>query len=59
MGEVVGCGYNSPRGVVDGWWGSSAHYAILTNSNADEIGCGWWIGSSGYGWQTCDTGRAN
>ncbi len=59
MGEVVGCGYNSPKGVVDGWWGSSHHYTILTDPNANEIGCGWWVGKKGYGWQTCDTGHSN
>lgn len=57
MGEVVGCNYNSPRSVVDGWWNSSGHYSILTKPDATEIGCGWWIGQNGYGWQTCDTGR--
>ncbi|MFL5734902.1 MAG: S-layer homology domain-containing protein [Chloroflexia bacterium] len=57
MGEVVGCGYNSAQGVVDAWWASSGHYAILTDPNANSIGCGWWVNSTGYGWQTCDTGN--
>jgi uncharacterized protein YkwD len=59
MGEVVGCNFNSAQGVVDGWWNSPGHYAILTDPNAVDIGCGWWIGSNGYGWQTCDTGDPN
>jgi len=56
MGEVVGCGYPTPLSVVDGWLGRKAHYAILTDANARDIGCGWWINASGYGWQTCMTG---
>jgi uncharacterized protein YkwD len=56
MGEVVGCGYPTPLSVVDGWWGSSGHHAILVDANARDIGCGWWINTSGYGWQTCLTG---
>ena len=59
MGEVVGCGYNSAQGVVDGWWNSPAHYGILTDPNANDIGCGWWVGTDGYGWQTCDTGNSS
>ena len=59
MGEVVGCGYNSAQGVVDGWWNSPPHRAILTDPNANDIGCGWWVGPTGYGWQTCDTGHSN
>ncbi len=59
MGEVVGCGYNSPKGVVGGWWHSSGHYTILTDPSAREIGCGWWVDKKGYGWQTCDTGHSN
>ena len=55
-GEVVGCGYNSAQGVVDAWWNSPGHYAILTNADANDIGCGWWLDPDGYGWQTCDTG---
>jgi uncharacterized protein YkwD len=59
MGEVVGCGYPTALSVVDGWWGSPAHYAILTDANARDIGCGWWLNQSGYGWQTCMTGTPN
>jgi uncharacterized protein YkwD len=59
MGEVVGCGYTTPLGVVDGWWGSPGHYAILTDPNANDVGCGWWISGTGAGWQTCDTGHSN
>jgi uncharacterized protein YkwD len=59
MGEVVGCGYFTPQSVVDGWWGSPGHYAILTDPNANDIGCGWWISTTGAGWQTCDTGHSN
>ena len=59
MGEVVGCGYTTPQGVVDGWWNSPGHYAIATDPNANDIGCGWYIGSNGAGFQTCDTGHSN
>ena len=57
MGEVVGCNFATPQSVVDGWWASPGHYAILVDAAAVNIGCGWWIGPDGYGWQTCDTGR--
>ncbi len=56
MGEVVGCNYSTAQAVVDAWWASPAHYAILTDASARDIGCGWWIGANGYGWQMCDTG---
>ncbi|MBF6612654.1 MAG: S-layer homology domain-containing protein [Chloroflexi bacterium] len=56
MGEVIGCGYATAQDVVNGWWSSPAHYAILTDANANDIGCGWWMGENGYGWQTCNTG---
>jgi uncharacterized protein YkwD len=59
MGEVVGCGYATAVSVVDGWWASPAHHAILVDANARDIGCGWWINTSGYGWQTCMTGTPN
>jgi uncharacterized protein YkwD len=59
MGEVVGCGYFSPQSVVDGWWNSPGHYAVLTDPNANDIGCGWWLMSTGAGWQTCDTGHTD
>ena len=58
-GEVIGCGYKSPKETVDGWWNSPQHYAILISQEANEIGCGWWIGRNGDGWQTCDTGQSN
>lgn len=59
MGEVVGCGYTTAQGVVDGWWGSSGHYAILTDANANDIGCAWYINpTNGAGTQTCDTGHS-
>lgn len=57
MGEVVGCNYSTPTGVVDGWWNSPGHYGVLTNPDARAIGCGWWINSQGYGWQACLTGN--
>lgn len=57
-GEVIGCGYNTAEGVVDGWWNSPAHFAILTDAAINDIGCGWWVGDNGYGWQTCDVGRS-
>lgn len=56
MGEVVGCNYPTPQGVVDAWWNSPAHKAILVDPNARDIGCGWWLKPDGYGWQTCLTG---
>lgn len=60
MGEVVGCGYTTPQAVVDGWWGSPGHYAILADPNANDIGCGWYINpTNGAGTQTCNTGRSN
>jgi uncharacterized protein YkwD len=57
-GEVVGCGYPTSQEVVTDWWGSPAHYDILTNATANDIGCGWWINPSGYGWVTCDLGQS-
>jgi uncharacterized protein YkwD len=59
MGEVVGCGYTTPLGVVDGWWGSPGHYDILTDPNANDIGCGWYLSPTLIGTQTCDTGHSN
>jgi uncharacterized protein YkwD len=56
MGEVVGCNYQTPLAVVDGWWASQGHHDILVDPNAHDIGCGWWINSQGFGWQTCLTG---
>jgi uncharacterized protein YkwD len=58
VGEVVGCGYPSSQEVVNDWWNSPAHYGILTNSTANDIGCGWWINQYGYGWATCDLGQS-
>lgn len=58
-GEVVGCNYNSAQSVVDGWWNSPAHYGILTGAAINDIGCGWWLNSQGYGWQTCDVGTSS
>ncbi len=57
-GEVVGCGYNTAQGVVDGWWNSPTHYAILVGAAINDIGCGWWVGDNGAGWQTCDVGTS-
>lgn len=59
MGEVLGCGYPTPLSVVDGWWGSPRHHAILIDPAARDIGCGWWLNPQGYGWQTCLTGTPN
>lgn len=55
-GEVVACNYVTPLDTVDGWWDSPGHFAILTDPAVNDIGCGWWINSEGYGWQTCVTG---
>lgn len=57
-GEVVGCGYSTAQGVVDGWWSSPTHLAILTGAAINDIGCGWWVGADGSGWQTCDVGTS-
>jgi uncharacterized protein YkwD len=57
MGEVVACNYPTPLAAVDGWWASPGHRDILVDPNARDIGCGWWINSQGYGWQTCMTGQ--
>ncbi len=57
MGEVVGCGYPTPQAIVDGWWNSPGHYAVLTSPDARAIGCAWWVNSAGYGWQACLTGN--
>lgn len=56
MGEVVACGFRSPQAAVDAWWNSPGHYAVLTDSRPNNIGCGWWLDSQGYGWVTCNTG---
>jgi uncharacterized protein YkwD len=58
MGEVVGCNYPSPSSVVDAWWASPGHHAILIDPAANDIGCGWWLKPDGYGWQTCVTGSS-
>jgi uncharacterized protein YkwD len=55
-GEVVACNYVTPLDAVDGWWDSPGHFAVLTDPAVNDIGCGWWINSEGYGWQTCVTG---
>lgn len=58
QGEVIGCGYLTSPSVVDAWWASSPHYSILTQTTANDIGCGWWVDPNGYGWVTCDLGWA-
>jgi uncharacterized protein YkwD len=57
-GEVVGCNYDTPLAVVDGWWGSPGHYGVLTGNDINDIGCGWWYTGHGTGWQTCVTGSS-
>ena len=57
-GEVVACNISTPLSAVDGWWGSPGHFGILVGVNPNEIGCGWWINSEGYGWQTCLVGSS-
>jgi uncharacterized protein YkwD len=49
LGEVAGCGYGTPEAVVNGWWGSPRHKAILIDANATEIGMGWTPASGGGG----------
>ncbi len=41
IGETVGCGFMTAEGVVQGWWDSPGHKAILTSQNARQIGLGW------------------
>jgi uncharacterized protein YkwD len=55
-GEVVACNFDTAQSAVAAWWDSPGHYAVLTDPSVNDIGCGWWIGSNGYGWVTCDTG---
>ncbi len=40
-GETLGCAYVSAQSIVDGWWSSPQHHAILTNSSITLIGVGW------------------
>lgn len=55
-GEVLGCGFPTSQTIVDAWWNSPQHYSILTYAGANDIGCGWWVDSTGSGWATCDVG---
>lgn len=57
LGEVAGCGYTTPSAVVDGWWSSPPHKAILTDPNATEIGIGWYPNTGGSAHQVGVTGR--
>ena len=57
-GEVVACNFTTALGAVDAWWNSPGHYSILVGASPNEIGCGWWINSEGYGWQTCLVGSS-
>ena len=57
-GEVVGCNYDTPAAVVQSWWNSPGHYAVLTGNDIEDIGCGWWYTGQGTGWQTCVTGSS-
>ncbi len=57
-GEVVACNFSTALGAVDGWWNSPGHYGILVGTAPNEIGCGWWINSEGYGWLTCLVGSS-
>jgi len=40
-GETIGCAHNSAESIVNGWWSSPPHHAILTNSQVKYIGVGW------------------
>jgi hypothetical protein len=31
---------------------------MLTGAAINDTGCGWWLNSQGYGWQTCDVGTS-
>ncbi len=58
LGEVAGCGYGTAQAVVNGWWNSPGHKAILVDPNAREIGMGWTPSSGGGGsYQVGVTGR--
>lgn len=41
FGETVGCGHSSAQSIVDAWWNSPPHKAILTNASIKVIGVGW------------------
>lgn len=48
-GENIAAGYASASEVLNGWIGSAAHYAVLTNPNYRAIGVGRaYSGSSSY-----------
>ncbi|OGK20174.1 hypothetical protein A3C23_01580 [Candidatus Roizmanbacteria bacterium RIFCSPHIGHO2_02_FULL_37_13b] len=41
FGETIGCGHSSAESIVNGWWSSPPHHAILTNGQVKYIGVGW------------------
>lgn len=54
-GETIGCGHQSAQAIVDAWWNSPGHHAILTNGEITMIGVGW--ESSNFTAQTAVVGR--
>lgn len=42
VGETLGCGPNTPASIVEGWWNSPGHKAVLTYAGARDIGVGWY-----------------
>lgn len=52
-GETLICAGNTPEIVVNGWWSSPPHHAVLTNDKIKQIGVGW-AGSGGSTRVTAD-----
>jgi uncharacterized protein YkwD len=44
VGENIAAGYDSARGVVNGWLGSDGHCANLMNPDATLTGVGYYVG---------------
>jgi uncharacterized protein YkwD len=44
LGETVGCQQPNPQALVDAWWASPGHHAILVDPGMKFIGMGW-VGS--------------
>lgn len=41
LGETVGCKQPNPQALVDAWWASPGHHAILVTPGFQFIGMGW------------------
>ncbi|MFQ5857918.1 MAG: S8 family serine peptidase [Anaerolineae bacterium] len=55
--EVIACGYQTPDDAVRGWKASPSHWAILTNDNYVDIGCGGAQAWDGTRYWTCNPAR--